>query len=111
MAGSLPLPFEQCDACPAPATVTVRLPAGGDVVLCGSHARRHAPALLEQGAAIEGDYGWQCAPEAGAFVENARPLPYSEPEWQNPRAEMSWLARVVDRFLKPHEVRGYPRPT
>jgi hypothetical protein len=104
-------PFEKCDACPAPATVTVRLAAGGDVVLCGSHARRHASVLLARGAAIEGDYGWQCPPEARAFVETSRPLPYAEPAWENPRDHMSLLERLLDRFFKPHDVRGYPRPT
>jgi hypothetical protein len=109
--GAGSLPQEKCDACPAPATVTVRLPAGGDVVLCGSHARRHAAVLLAQGAAIDGEYAWQCPPAARAFVDAGPALPYSEPDWQNPREQMGWLARVLDRFLKPHEVRGYPRPT
>lgn len=106
-----PLLLEKCDACPAPATVTVRLPSGGDVVLCGSHARRHAAALLEQGAAIVGEYGWQCPREASAFLAEEPSLPYRDPEWHNPREQMGWLARMLDRFLKPHEVRGYPRPT
>lgn len=105
-----PLPLERCDGCPAPATVTVRLLAGGDVVLCGSHARRHASTLLERGAAIEGDYGWQSPPPA-RVLDEASALPYVEPAWENPRDTMGWVARMLDRFLKPHEVRGYPRPT
>lgn len=115
MAREHSLLLEKCDACPAPAMVTVRLAAGGDVVLCGNHARRHAATLLDRGATIQGDYGWQDRPHARAFVETNPPeparLPYPEPEWHNPRDDMGWFARFMDRFLKPHEVRGYPRPT
>ena len=105
------LPLEKCDACPAPAAVTVHLPSGGAVVLCGSHARRHASVLLDSGATIDGEYGWRWPSEPRALVEPAGTLPYSDPEWHNPRDQMSWLARFLDRFLKPHEIRGYPRPT
>jgi hypothetical protein len=44
-----------CDRCPAAAAVRVQLPSGALLMLCGHHARRHAPALLVQGAVITGE--------------------------------------------------------
>jgi len=44
-----------CDRCPAAAAVRVRLPSGSLLMLCGHHARRHAPALLVQGAVVTGE--------------------------------------------------------
>jgi len=44
-----------CDRCPAAAVVRVQLPSASLLMLCGHHARRHAPALLDQGAVVTGD--------------------------------------------------------
>lgn len=44
-----------CDRCPAAAAVRVQLPSRSLLMLCGHHARRHAPALLGQGAVVTGE--------------------------------------------------------
>ncbi len=43
-----------CDRCPAAAAVRIQLPSGSLLMLCGHHARRHAPALMVQGAVVTG---------------------------------------------------------
>jgi len=43
-----------CDRCPAAAAVRLQLPSGSLLMLCGHHARRHAPALMVQGAVVTG---------------------------------------------------------
>jgi hypothetical protein len=51
----VPTPFaqtERCDRCGAGALVTVTLLSGGELQLCGHHARRHAARLLEIGAGL-----------------------------------------------------------
>jgi hypothetical protein len=50
------VPDERCDACPGLAVVVVVVASGGELVLCGNHARRFASPLLEAGATIVGDY-------------------------------------------------------
>ena len=47
---------DTCDACPAIAHVRAyvyaEMPSGLTLAFCGSHGRRHTPALLAQGATI-----------------------------------------------------------
>ncbi|TWF79072.1 hypothetical protein FHX44_114998 [Pseudonocardia hierapolitana] len=41
---------DRCDRCGAAAQVRALLPAGGELLFCGHHARAHAPRLREIGA-------------------------------------------------------------
>jgi len=41
-----------CDACTARAAFDVKLPSGGELVLCAHHARRHMDALSAQDAVL-----------------------------------------------------------
>lgn len=79
---------ERCDACPAPAVALVRLANGKELVLCGSHAHRHATRLLAQGAAIIGDYSRGASRHEGPITEDrAEPLTYT-----------SWWRRLAKLF-------------
>ena len=42
--------LDRCDRCGAAAQVRALLPAGGELLFCGHHAREHAPRLREIGA-------------------------------------------------------------
>lgn len=44
-----------CDGCAAAAVVRARLPGGSELMFCGHHGRRHAPALRAQGAEVTGE--------------------------------------------------------
>lgn len=41
-----------CDACSARAAYDVKLPSGGELLLCAHHARRHMDALTVQDAVL-----------------------------------------------------------
>lgn len=41
-----------CDACSARAAYDVKLPSGGELLLCAHHARRHMDALTAQDAVL-----------------------------------------------------------
>ena len=41
-----------CDACSARAAFDVKLPSGGELLLCAHHARRHMDALTVQDAVL-----------------------------------------------------------
>lgn len=41
-----------CDACSARAAFDVKLPSGGELILCAHHARRHMDALTAQDAVL-----------------------------------------------------------
>jgi hypothetical protein len=41
---------DRCDRCHAAAQVRALLPAGGELLFCGHHARAHAARLREMGA-------------------------------------------------------------
>lgn len=41
-----------CDACSARAAFDVKLPSGGELLLCSHHARRHMDSLSAQGAVL-----------------------------------------------------------
>ena len=41
-----------CDACSARAAFDVKLPSGGELLLCAHHARRHMDALTAQDAVL-----------------------------------------------------------
>jgi hypothetical protein len=43
---------DRCDRCGAEAKVLALLPAGGELLFCGHHARQHRPRLGEVGAAL-----------------------------------------------------------
>lgn len=43
---------DRCDRCGAAAQVKALLPAGGELLFCGHHAREHAPRLHEIGAGL-----------------------------------------------------------
>jgi hypothetical protein len=47
--------LDRCDRCAAAAQVRALLPAGGELLFCGHHARAHAPRLREIGAALSPD--------------------------------------------------------
>jgi hypothetical protein len=42
--------LDRCDRCVAAAQLRALLPAGGELLFCGHHAREHAPRLREIGA-------------------------------------------------------------
>lgn len=44
-----------CECCPAAAAVRVAMPSSSVLMFCGHHGRRHAPALLAQGALLTGE--------------------------------------------------------
>jgi hypothetical protein len=43
---------DRCDRCNAAAQVRALLPAGGELLFCGHHARAHGPRLREIGAEL-----------------------------------------------------------
>lgn len=43
---------DRCDGCGAQAYVRVRLVTGGELLFCGHHWSRHAPALRPQAAEV-----------------------------------------------------------
>jgi hypothetical protein len=44
--------LDRCDRCSAAARVRALLPAGGELLFCGHHARAHAPQLAAIGATL-----------------------------------------------------------
>jgi len=64
---------ERCDACPGVAVVVVLMTTGRELVLCGNHARRYAPHLLEAGAAIIGDYSFEAGLRPAVDIRVAPP--------------------------------------
>ena len=44
--------LDRCDRCSAAAQVRAHLPAGGELLFCGHHAREHTPRLLSIGAVL-----------------------------------------------------------
>ena len=44
--------LDRCDRCSAAAQVRALLPAGGELLFCGHHARTHAPGLTAIGATL-----------------------------------------------------------
>lgn len=54
---------ERCDRCAAAAKLTLRLPAGGELVFCGHHANRHTADILRIAAVVvvEDGFLWQGA--------------------------------------------------
>ncbi|NLG54589.1 MAG: hypothetical protein GX542_02905 [Rhodococcus sp.] len=59
MSGTLTSPqltaADRCDRCGAGARVRATLPAGGELLFCGHHAKEHTDRLREQGAIISSE--------------------------------------------------------
>ena len=81
--------FASCDACPAPASVVVRLRGGGELALCRNHARRHDLALVEEGAVIFGEYSNDA--ELKPRPDPAHPVEAPEPDAARTRRWWQWL--------------------
>jgi hypothetical protein len=43
---------DRCDRCCAPAKIRALLRTGGELLLCGHHAREHGPRLHDMGAVL-----------------------------------------------------------
>jgi hypothetical protein len=79
----------------------VELTSGRDVVLCGSHARRYAPQLLEAGATIVGDYSFEAGLRPSRDIVLAAPVAEGEPagDKQGRDRQGRWQ-RFLRRFKK-----------
>ncbi len=62
---------DRCDRCAAQAYVRVKLPAGGELLFCAHHGRKHADRLREIAASIHDETG-RLVDVAGTATENER---------------------------------------